>query len=250
MKTFGLIGYPLTHSFSQKFFSEKFKKENNLHTRYLNFPIEHVEGLIEIIEQHKDLYGLNVTIPHKEGVKIYLDELDEVAQSIGAVNTIKIYRNGEELKLKGFNTDAHGFYHSLKPFLNEKHRQALILGTGGSSKSVAYVFNRLEIPFTFVSRNPTDQGQLNYKQLSKEIIGKTQLIVNTSPVGMYPNIHSCPDIPYEYLSENHLLYDLIYNPEETLFLKKGREKGAQTLNGLSMLYLQAEKSWEIWNSTD
>ena len=250
MRTFGLIGYPLTHSFSQKYFSEKFKKENILHCRYLNFPIENIEKLNEIVENHEDLIGLNVTIPYKELVKPLLSRVDETADAIGAINTIKIVRDEKSIRLLGFNTDAHGFYYALKPFLKDNHKQALVLGTGGSSKAIAYVLTKLDIQFHYVSRNPRDKNHLSYNQLNKDVVEKAQLIINTSPVGMFPNINNCPDIPYDYLTGNHLLFDLIYNPEQTLFLKKGQDKKAQTINGLSMLYLQAEKSWEIWNSDD
>lgn len=247
MKMFGLIGFPLTHSFSQKYFREKFEREKIKDCRYINFPIEDIGHLMEIIEKNNSLCGLNVTIPHKQKVISILDEVDEVAGKIGAVNTIKIHRTGKKIHLKGFNTDAHGFLHSLKPFLKNHHRNALILGTGGSSRAVAHVLKELGICFLYASRNPGNEIQLGYNQLDNVLMNKTQIIINSSPVGMFPNTNSCPDIPYEFITSEHILFDLIYNPEETLFLKKGKEKDAQTINGLTMLHLQAEKSWEIWN---
>ncbi len=250
MKIFGLIGYPLGHSFSQKYFAEKFDKEDVRDCQYLNFPIENIELLSGIIDKNPELIGLNVTIPYKKQVISYLDEVDEIAQKIGAVNTIKImYHNGTYI-LKGYNTDIFGFYHSLKPHLKKKHNNALILGTGGSSKAVAFVLNELGIDFMYVSRNPKQKEHISYTELCGPVLYNFQIIINTTPLGMYPNIGSCPDIPYDYITKDHILFDLVYNPEETIFLKKGKEKGSVTINGLSMLNLQAEKSWEIWNNQD
>lgn len=246
MKKFGLIGYPLSHSFSKKYFSEKFENENIKECRYDNYSIESIDKLPGIIENNPELIGLNVTIPYKEKVLPYLNETDDAAKQIGAVNTIRIYRDST-IKLKGFNTDYWGFYHSLKPFLNENHKNALIMGTGGASKAVAYTFKMLKMDYQYVSRSPKVEGHISYEQLTAGIFGKFQVIVNTTPSGMYPNIDSCPDIPYNFISEDYIMYDLIYNPEETIFLKKGKERGAVTINGLEMLHLQAEKAWEIWN---
>lgn len=250
MRTYGLIGYPLEHSFSQKYFTEKFKREGLSQYQYVNFPLEHIELINEIIDRDSTLLGLNVTIPYKQQVLRFLDEQDEISQKIGAVNTIKIDRTGGNVKLKGYNTDAYGFYHSLQPHLKKQHDNAIILGTGGSSRAIAYALRELGIHFIYVSRNPKEKSQLSYSDLCGPVLCNFQIIINTSPVGMYPDIQNAPDIPYEFISKDHILFDLIYNPEETLFLKKGKEKGAQIINGLSMLHLQAERSWEIWNRVD
>jgi shikimate dehydrogenase len=250
MKTYGLIGYPLGHSFSQKYFTEKFKREGLSQCQYVNYPIECVELIKDIIDKDHTLAGLNVTIPYKRQVFSYLDELDEISQKIGAVNTIKIERTTGKIRLKGYNTDAYGFYHSLQPRLKKKHDSALILGTGGSSKAVAYVLEELGIHFIYVSRNPKEKNQLSYMDLCGPVLYNFQIIINTSPVGMYPNDQNYPDIPYDFITKDHILFDLIYNPEETLFLKNGKEKGAQIINGLEMLHLQADRSWEIWNADD
>lgn len=250
MRTFGLIGYPLEHSFSQKYFTEKFKKENLTGHRYVNYPIERIELIRDIIAGDQSLIGLNVTIPYKQQVFTYLDEMDETSRKIEAVNTIRIERSGGEIRLKGSNTDVWGFYHSLKPYLKKKHDSALILGTGGSSKAVAYALEKLGIHFMYISRNPGKKNQVSYQDLCGPVLYQFQIIINTSPVGMYPHIQDYPDIPYDFITKDHILFDLIYNPEETVFLKKGKQKGAQTVNGLRMLHLQAEKSWEIWNRKD
>lgn len=248
-KLFGLIGFPLTHSFSKKYFTEKFTKENILHSRYELFPIKNISEINKIISDNPDLKGLNVTIPYKETVIPFLDELDETAKAVGAVNAIKILKkdNNKPL-LKGYNTDIYGFKQSIKPFLEINHEKALILGTGGASKAVAWVLNQMGITCNFVSRNPHKPNELNYTDLNEWIINSHLLIINTTPLGTYPNIGEFPPIPYEFLSENHFLYDLTYNPAETTFLKKGKKYGAQGINGQSMLELQAEKAWGIWNS--
>lgn len=250
MQTYGLIGYPLEHSFSQKYFTDKFKSEGLSQCQYINYPLEHIELIKEIIDRDNSLIGLNVTIPYKQLVLNYLDERDEISKKIGAVNTIKIERAEGKVSLKGYNTDAYGFYHSLQPHLKKRHDSALILGTGGSSRAVAYVLDELGIHYIYVSRNPREKSQLSYMDLCGPVLYNFQIIINTSPVGMYPDVNNSPDIPYDFIAKDHILFDLIYNPEETLFLKKGKEKGAQIINGLSMLHLQAERSWEIWNSVD
>jgi shikimate dehydrogenase len=242
MKTYGLIGFPLTHSFSVKYFAEKFKREGITDCVYKNFPIESIEELSTLLK-NETLSGLNVTIPYKEAVIEYLDDIDETAQAIGAVNCIK-FTDG---KLIGYNTDVFGFRESLKPYLNNTQPKALILGTGGSSKAVAFALGQLNIPYTFVSRRKKAEW-LTYHELTGEIISEYKLIINTSPIGMYPNTEAGPELPYEYLSPDHYLYDLIYNPEETLFLRQGASHSAHIKNGLEMLYLQAEKNWEIWHS--
>lgn len=242
MKQYGLIGYPLTHSFSKGFFSEKFEREKITDATYDVFPLQRIELFKELCEREKNLAGLNVTIPYKEQIIPYLDELDEEAKAIGAVNTIK-FTSGKRI---GYNSDCFGFEKSILPLLKPHHTAALILGTGGASKAVEYVLHKLGIPFQFVSRHKS-KSTITYQELDTVVVQYSTLIINCSPVGMYPHTDEVPDIPYEALTEKHLLYDLIYNPEETHFLKKGRQMGAQTKNGLEMLYLQAERSWEIWN---
>jgi shikimate dehydrogenase len=257
MHRFGLIGYPLTHSFSRKYFKEKFLKENLEAHFYQNFPLQEIQEFENILLQNPDLLGLNVTIPYKLDIIPFLDELDETAKAVGAVNTIKIKRlnqneNLETLKnnfyLKGFNTDIYGFEMSIKPLLQPNHFNALILGTGGASKAIEYVLKKLGINYLIVSRSPKGANQVNYKELNDLAIKKFPFIINTTPLGTSPNIHECPDIPYESITTQHFLYDLVYNPDETLFLQKGKEKGAIIQNGLPMLKLQAEKAWEIWKS--
>ena len=242
MKKFGLIGFPLAHSFSQKYFEEKFQKEGLTAHSYQLYPIPFIESFLPIIGSVQELAGLNVTIPYKEAVMEFLNEIDPVAKSIGAVNCIKITSN----YLKGFNTDAPAFEQSLKPFLSTRPEQVFVLGTGGSAKAVCFVLNKLGLKYLQVSRSPYD-GLINYSEILKHMKG-VNLFINTTPVGMFPDVESSPDIPYARLSSTDFLFDLVYNPEETVFLRKGREKGANTKNGLEMLYLQAEKSWEIWNS--
>jgi shikimate dehydrogenase len=239
---FGLIGKNIGYSFSKSFFTEKFKGENLPHS-YENFDIDSIGTLRKIISKNKGLKGLNVTIPYKEEVISLLDELDEKAKHIGAVNTVKISEN----KLKGYNTDCYGFQKSLEEYLPLQKKTALILGTGGASKAVAYTLKNLGFEYRFVSRG-NKPGALKYTSLGKSDIKKYLLIVNCTPLGTFPNIKDCPPIPYQFLTEAHLLFDLIYNPSETKFLKRGKSQGAETSNGLKMLQFQAEKAWEIWNS--
>ena len=246
MKTYGLIGYPLEHSFSQKYFTEKFEKED-INARYLNFPISSMDDFPELFTHHPYLAGLNVTIPYKEQVFRFLYEVDPMAEKIGAVNVLKITWDNLNYTLKGYNSDITGFKKSIFPLLTIDHKKALVLGTGGASKAVVAALEQLNIDFRHVSRTPKDDNTLTYEQLNADIISEHKLIINTTPLGMYPKTDSCPDIPYEALTPEHLLYDLVYNPEETLFLKKGKEKGAKTKNGLEMLHLQAEEAWRIWN---
>ncbi len=248
MKLYGLVGFPLSHSFSKQYFAEKFRREKITGCRYENFPLSSLDELPALIENHPELAGLNITIPYKEKVLGLLDSIDENARAIGAVNTISINRLQGKVKLEGYNTDAFGFYASLKPWLDRNMKNALILGTGGASKAVAHVLENLGISCLFVSRHPGSGRQISYAELCGPVLYNFQLVVNTSPVGMYPNADTCPDIPYEFLTEKHLLYDLVYNPPETKFLAKGREMGARTVNGMEMLHLQAEKAWEIWNT--
>ncbi len=243
MSKFGLIGKNIDYSFSKTYFSEKFERENLFHS-YENFDIPSIEQFPKIISETPNLKGLNVTIPYKEEVIRFLNDLDETAQKIGAVNTIKISENG---KLKGFNTDFYGFQKSIENFLPLKKKTALILGTGGASKAIAYALENLGFDFKFVSRKE-NSNSINYQSLNQALIENHLLIVNCTPLGTFPNIHEYPPIPYVFITENHLLFDLIYNPAETEFLKQGKIQGAKTANGLKMLELQAEKAWEIWNS--
>ncbi|QBR13691.1 shikimate dehydrogenase family protein [Sphingobacterium sp. CZ-2] len=247
MKYLGLIGYPLGHSFSKKYYLDKFDKENIQGIDYDLYPISDIEKFPELYTSNPDFYGVNVTIPYKQDVIPYLDELSEEAKVIGAVNCIQIKRqeNGRPY-LKGFNTDAYGFEQSLLPFLKLEHKKALILGNGGATKAVKYVLDKLRIPYQVVSRTK-DAENISYADLTDSIIAQHQIIINCSPVGTYPNIDQCPDIPFEGIGPGHLLYDLIYNPEETLFLQKGKARGAAIKNGFEMLVLQAEKNWEVWN---
>lgn len=243
MKQFGLIGYPLSHSFSKGYFTEKFLKENISYCSYDVFPLEKIEEFVELCNTHNNLCGLNVTIPYKEKIIPYLDGLHEEALAIGAVNTIK-FINGKKI---GYNTDCYGFEQSLKPLLKTQHTSALILGTGGASKAIEYVLKKLKIKFQYVSRKKTNNA-ITYDEINNDMVKESLLIINCSPIGMYPFVDAVPEIPFDAVSDQHLLYDLIYNPEETLFLKEGKIRGARTKNGLDMLYLQAEKSWEIWQS--
>lgn len=247
MKLFGLIGYPLQHSYSKEYFTDKFKSENISNCQYLNFEIKSPNEIHKLIEKHPGLIGLNVTIPYKESIISLLDELDPLAEKIAVVNCIKVSGHQKQLHLKGYNTDAPAFKQTLKPLLKKHHKKALILGTGGSSKAIADTFDTLGIEYVFVSRQPRDCNQIRYAILHKELIRDHQIIINTSPVGMFPDIETYPEIPYQFLTNNHLLYDLVYNPEVTVFLKKGLAVGAEIKNGLEMLHLQAELSWKIWN---
>jgi shikimate dehydrogenase len=251
MRTFGLIGFPLSHSFSQKYFSEKFRRENISDAEFKNFPLENIKDFPNLIESNPSLCGLSVTIPHKQSVMKFLDEIDDVAKEAGAVNCIRVSPMSDVRRptLIGFNTDIFGFEKSLLPLLKSHHTKALILGSGGGAKAVKYVLKKSGVEYVFVSRSQKPAASsYSYNDLDNEIISSHTLIINTTPLGMFPDVDSFPAIPYEYLTEKHLLYDLVYNPQETLFLKKGKEKGAQVKNGLEMLQLQADKAWEIWNS--
>ena len=247
MDKYGLIGYPLHHSFSQGYFNEKFRSEN-IDAEYINFEIPTIKEFPGIIKNNPDLKGLNVTIPYKEQVIPYLDDLSDNAKAIGAVNVIRFVRNksGKKLKLIGYNSDVIGFQESLEPLLEEHHQSALILGTGGASKAIRRGLDNLGLSSQFVSRERT-ANVIHYEDITPEIMEKHTVIVNCTPVGMFPNINECPDIPYEWLTPKHFLYDLLYNPDETLFLKKGKEHGAKVKNGLEMLLLQAFASWEFWH---
>ncbi|MBE7645579.1 shikimate dehydrogenase family protein [Tenacibaculum finnmarkense] len=246
-KMYALVGKNISYSFSKGYFTNKFKELGLETSEYVNFDIQSIEELSAKIKENKTtLKGMNVTIPYKLDVFNFLDEIDKKARKIGAVNTIKISKKG---KLIGFNTDVYGFKKSLKPLLKNHHKKALILGTGGASKAVAYVLKKLGITYYFVSRNPKGKKEVSYQSLSKEIIETHHLIINCTPLGTHPNIKDCPDIPYQFIGKKHLLFDLIYNPEITTFLSKGQEKNAAIKNGLEMLEQQAEKAWKIWNNS-
>ena len=246
MQKYGLIGYPLKHSFSIGYFNEKFKEEN-IDAEYVNFEIPTINDFMQVIEENPNLCGLNVTIPYKEQVIPFLDELDKDTAKIGAVNVIKIVRLPKgKVKLVGYNSDIIGFTQSIEPLLQSHHKKALILGTGGASKAVYHGLNNLGIESTFVSRTKKNNKFLTYEELTPEVMASHTVIVNTTPVGMFPKVDFCPNIPYEQLTSDHLLYDLLYNPNETLFMKKGQAQGAITKNGLEMLLLQAFAAWEIW----
>lgn len=249
MRVFGLIGNPLSHSFSQKYFEEKFKHEGIAECAYELYVLNSINEFLPLVKSTADLAGLNVTIPYKESVMDYLDEVEAEALEIDAVNCIKV-ANG---KTKGYNTDAYGFENSLREFVRQKggalsSLTVFVLGTGGSAKAVKHVLDKVGVSFIPVSREEK-LGVIDYPQVI-EHLGRGNLFINTTPLGMFPETDACPDIPYEKLSEKDFLFDLVYNPAETLFLKKGREQGAHTQNGLQMLELQAEASWRLWNGTN
>ncbi|QRM89690.1 shikimate dehydrogenase [Lacinutrix sp. WUR7] len=243
MRKFGLIGKNIDYSFSQTYFASKFKAEEISDATYKNFDLENITDFPSLLED-TNIKGFNITIPYKELIIPYVDKLDKNAKKIGAINTIKFTKKG---KLKGYNTDYYGFKNSILPHLKPQHTAALILGTGGASKAIAYALKKLNITYTYVSRSATKENQITYQQLTEQIVKNNTIIVNCTPLGTYPDIMACPDIPYEAITEKHLLFDLIYNPEETTFLKYGKQKNATIINGYQMLQLQAEKSWKIWN---
>jgi shikimate dehydrogenase len=249
MKTFGLIGHRLGYSFSRNFFTEKFKKENLADHEYVNFELDSIDEFPGIFNQDKNICGLNCTIPYKQQIMQFLDEIDPEAAQIGAVNTVKIiWQNGQRY-LKGFNTDIYGFENSLRPMLEEKHKKALILGTGGASKAIKHILNKLKIEFVSATiEEQIFEKEIRYNQINEQLLKETLIIIHATPVGTFPKVHECPYIPYEFLSSDHVCFDLVYNPEETLFLKKAKAQGAKIKNGLEMLHLQALKAWEIWNS--
>jgi shikimate dehydrogenase len=264
MKVFGLIGWPLKNSFSENYFNSKFLSLALLDHSYQNFPIENIKELPDLLLENPELKGLNITIPHKETIIPYLDELDESAREAGAVNCITITDNKQQTeniipivhrekttnrKLTGYNTDVYGFETSLLPVIEGRNiTAALILGTGGAAKAVAYVLRKNNISYRFVSRKASE-NRLSYEELTGDIITSHRLIINCTPLGMFPDTETAPDIPYQYISPEHIAYDLIYLPIETLFLKHCREQGATAKNGLEMLHLQAEKSWKIWKNS-
>ncbi|NUQ24530.1 MAG: shikimate dehydrogenase [Saprospiraceae bacterium] len=241
-RLYGLIGFPLSHSFSKRYFTEKFVRENLTECSYELFPLDSIKLLPELLKRHPELLGFNVTIPYKQAVLHYLDELDSDAEKVGAVNTVVI---NSKSRLVGYNTDVIGFRQSLVQARSTHHR-ALVLGSGGASKAVTFVLDEMHVPYTLVSRH-AGNTRLIYSDINKDIISNCDLIINTTPLGMYPEVDSYPPIPYHFITEKHLLYDLVYNPPQTLFMIKGKAHGAEVLNGLEMLYLQAEAAWELWN---
>jgi shikimate dehydrogenase len=263
MKKYGLIGFPLSHSFSKKYFADKFEKEKITGVEYDVYPLEHIKDLQDLLDLHPDICGLNVTIPHKISVLKHLDWIEHDARNVGAVNCIRVTAespvlaaflgevgiSGHDFRLEGFNTDVYGFEMSLRPLLRDPNDEALVLGDGGAAKAVKCVLENLGIDYKVVTRKP-HPGNILFDDLKPHHIKNHRIIINTTPIGTSPKVDECPPIPYDAITSDHLLYDLIYNPEKTLFLKKGEEKGATIKNGYEMLILQAEKSWEIWNSKE
>ena len=247
MRKFGLIGYPLGHSFSKKYFTEKFSREQIEGCSYENYPLTNIIQISGLISDN-EIEGLNVTIPYKSAVINFLDKTDPEAEEVGAVNVIKIKRTSGKTELTGFNSDITGIMATLRPVLSPEIKNALVLGTGGSSKAVCHVLKKINIHYTLISRE-RKSGCLTYSDINSGILENNQLIINTTPLGMYPDTESKPDLNYDLLRSNHILFDLVYNPEITSFLKMGRERGCTILSGIKMLHSQAERSWEIWNSS-
>ncbi len=242
-KLFGLLGKSIAYSFSKKYFTEKFETENLANCQFENFELASIAQFSKLVRDHPTLKGLNVTIPYKEKIIPYLDTLSKKAAKIGAVNCIKITKKGQ---LKGYNTDYYGFKKALQPLLQPQHKKALILGTGGASKAVAFALDELGILYSFVSRSKKDKA-LNYQFINATTFDNYQIIINCTPLGTFPNLEEVPPIPFDYFTKDHLAFDLIYNPEETAFLKKAKAKGSSVKNGYDMLVFQAEKGWKIWN---
>ncbi len=247
MPRLGLIGYPLEHSFSPGYFADKFRHANITGYTYEAFPLERISDLPALLQRYPDLVGLNVTIPYKKEVLTYLNAMDESVWEIGAVNTIKISRQQGAFFLHGYNTDVQGFYQSLKPILKPYHRNALVLGSGGAAMAVGYALGMLDIPYTIVSRQ-SGTDKIGYSDLHLGLMKEFAIIINTTPLGMYPNMDEVPPIPMKGLGPGHLVYDLVYNPEKTKFLEEAEQRGAQIKNGLEMLHIQAEEAWKIWIS--
>lgn len=245
MKTYGLVGETLSYSFSEEYFTQKFIKEGIQDCEYKSFEIPNIAEFTSLLQQQPNLKGLNVTIPYKESIIPFLDQVDPVAAKINAVNTITISNDG---KLTGYNTDVIGFRNSIKPFLDPNHSRALIFGTGGASKAIAYVLKTLDIPFYFVSRNPQNDKEISYQDLDKSSIASFRFLINCTPLGTFPDIEEIIPIDLDGIGDKHLIYDLVYNPSESKLLKEAKDRGAITVNGLSMLRIQAEESWKIWNS--
>ena len=249
MQTYGLIGYPLSHSFSKRFFTAYFEKES-IDAEYLNFEISDISLLLSVLEENPGLLGFNVTIPYKQAIIPYLESCDPKAAAINAVNTVKVDRSDGTIKLRGFNTDLIGFRDSIRPLLAPHHSHALVLGTGGASKAVVAVLAELSIHSLLVSRESKPGITISYSDLTRKLLDEHTIIVNTTPLGTYPKIEGCPEIPFEYITDRHLLFDLVYNPTITQFLAKGAERGATIKNGYEMLELQALAAWKIWNNIE
>ncbi len=246
MTTYGLLGYPLGHSFSRRYFTEKFESES-IDAEYLNFELPSMDQYLTMLDEHPTVRGHNVTIPYKQQVIPFLDEMSDEARAIGAVNVVKVSERDGKRYLKGYNSDVIGFVDSIKPLLRPHHTKALILGTGGASRAIRYgLESKLGIEVLYVSRTPKE-GMITYADNTAEILKQYTVIVNCTPSGMYPHVDECPDLPYELMTSDHLLYDLVYNPEETLFMRRGAEHGATVKNGLEMLIGQAIASWRFWN---
>ncbi len=250
MKTYGVIGYPLEHSYSPEFFTDKFRKEKIEGVKYEAFPLRDISEFPELLKKFPEIRGLNVTIPFKESVIKFLDELDPDAERTGAVNTICIDHMSSGTQLTGYNTDIYGFKIHIQKIIQSANIKALIIGSGGASKAVKFVLDSLRIESKTVSRNPSGNNQISYEEITSELLASHQLIVNTTPLGMFPDASGYPQIPYQYLNPDNILYDLVYNPARTNFLKFGENIGAKTFNGESMFVLQAERSWEIWNKCE
>lgn len=248
MDKYGLIGYPLGHSFSISYHNQRFADEG-INAKYLNFEIPSIEDLPAVLGSNPELKGLNVTIPYKEKVMEFLDYVSPEARAIGAVNVIRVVHEGKKTILKGYNSDVIGFTQSIEPMLEDCHKKALILGTGGASKAIAYGLKSLGLEFVFVSRYERSDT-IQYKQITPDIIHEYNVLVNCTPLGMFPKTEECPLLPYDAMDERNILYDLIYNPDETLFMRRGAEHGAQVKNGLEMLLLQAFASWEFWQGRE
>ena len=246
MDTYGIIGFPLGHSFSKRYFTEKFRQEN-INAEYLNFEIRDISEITALLSKYQHLKGFNVTIPYKQAILPFLDDISEEARKIGAVNCVKTIRQDSRLRLIGYNTDVCGFKQALLRFIPEKITHALILGNGGAAKAVRYVLQELHIHTLTASRTPQNTGEISYSEI-EALLPEYHLLVNTTPLGTWPDIQSCPTLPYSHLTPRHYLFDLVYNPENTSFMKQGAAYGAHTCNGLNMLLSQAEKGWQIWNS--
>ena len=248
MDKYGLIGYPLGHSFSINYFNQKFADEG-INAKYMNFEIPSIDALAEVLDSNPELKGLNETIPYKQKVMEFLDQISPEARAIGAVNVIRVTHEGKDIKLKGFNSDVIGFTQSIEPMLEPYHKKALILGTGGASKAIDYGLKSLGLETVFVSRYRRPET-ICYEDITPDVVKEYNVIVNCTPIGMFPKTEECPLLPYEAMDEKNILYDLIYNPDETLFMKMGAERGASVKNGLEMLLLQAFASWEFWNGKE
>lgn len=247
MRKFGLVGFPLGHSFSRKYFTEKFASQNIPDCVYNNYPLENLDNFVDLISSDKEIVGLNITIPYKSQILEFIDDLDNEAREIGAVNVLKIKRQNGKLSISGYNSDVTGIRDTLQPYINNNVKNALILGTGGSSKAVCHVLKKFGLNVTMISREKKP-GIVSYSELTPGAIRRSLLIVNTTPLGMFPAIDGKPPIDYTSLTDNHILFDLVYNPEVTSFMKMGIERGCIAISGLTMLHSQAEKAWEIWNN--